>query len=665
MKHTLRVDFETRSRAKFGVEAKEDDVGTWNYSLDPSTGVLCGAFSVDGADPECHDLRDGHVPAVWAQAVAEGWDIYAWNTAFEYCIVTNVLKHWPQPSEEQWQDAQAAALAMSLPASLEDCAAALLLDVQKDTAGAALINFLCKPISGGKHKGEFRDPNEHPDRFSALMEYCSQDVRTMNEIMRVVRPLSADERDHWLRTWRMNVRGIYVDTELVGNLLEMAFLSRHKIGLQLRDVTEGGLTESDMSNHRKVIQFLKEKGYEGESIAKAVVKEALDMDLPELVRQVLEARQALGKSSVAKLHKIRAQTGPDNRLRFCFRMHGTQTGRDSGSGVQPQNFPRGEKMNVDALIDAAACRDGEAFFAAAHDKKGKFNPLGGVVTCLRGTLSAPPGKTFLQCDWSAVEPRIGAWLVDDQDMQEAFRSIDEEGGADIYQIEAARFYGCSPKEVIGDRRQFGKVFVLQNQYESSERSIQRAAKDQYGLVLDLPTCIQCKDVWRVSHPKWVDMWRALNRGAIVATHNPGRVYRVGRVAFCHDGTHLRLKLPCERLLTFPFARVVRRQTPWGTEQDGLLFYGIVKHQWVACDAHGGFLFNAVIQGTGASLLRYAAKNLDIAGFPVVLRLHDEFIAEGTPDQFDDFKRIILQVPPWAEGLRLNGAGWIGPRFKKD
>lgn len=658
MAKRLIFDLETRSRAEIA------DVGAWNYSCDPSTQVLCGAFTTETGDVVCYDLTDGHIPKEWEQAVAEGWEIWAFNTSFEYSILTNVLKHWPQPKASAWMDAQYVACINARPASLEKCAKALGLDEQKMSVGKSLINFFCKPATTGSNKGEFRDPAQHPDRFQELMAYCAQDVRTTVAVLDALRPLSDAEREFWRTSWATNTSGMAIDRPLCDSLITLLRSAKILIGEKLQ--TETGVDPAELSNHRKILQYVNEAGLVCTSITKAAVKEALAGDVPTQARSILEARQAFGKSAVEKLHTIRNHAGSDNRLRFMLRPHGTYTGRDSGQGVQPQSLPRGEKgFKPEELIRLALQEDPAAFFAAAHQKS-VFNPLGAISACIRGVFCAEKGKVLLQCDWSAIEPRIGAWLVGDAFMLDAFRKIDREGGFDIYQLEAARFYGCDPSEIVGERRQMGKVFVLQNQYESSEFSIQKAAKEQYGLNLDIDTCIQAKDVWRVTHPKWVAMWRSLNDGAIAATRHPGNVIRCGKIAYCHSGRDLRMRLPCGRLIAFPDATIKKAKTPWGSLQDSLHFYGVVHNNWAEDQGHGGAFFNTAVQGIGASLMRYAANNLETAGIPVVLRVHDELIVEvDSESMFQRFKSIMLQPPPWAPDLPINGAGYCAVRYKKD
>jgi DNA polymerase len=655
----ILLDFESRSEADI-------DVGAWNYSRSPSTRALCVAITNEDSQVNVYDLMaNPHWPKEWELAVANGWEIHAHNAFFEYSMVTNCLKHWPQPHPDMWRDTMAKALCCGFPAGLGACAKALRLPDQKDDKGTALINFWCKPVASGGHKGEFRNPADHPERWRELLDYCRQDVVTEQAIDNTLPDQSDDELAFWLATWEQNRRGIHVDMALVHALKRMVDAGRIAINESLED-TE--FNPEDLSNHARVLSFVQAEGVDLDSVAKARVKEALATDLPESARSVLEARQASGKTSVAKLDKLVMQVGDDGRLRDMIRPHGTSTGRDSSvNGVQLQNLPRGEKMDTDVLINAALADDAEAFLKAAV-VKGMADPLGGVITCLRGCFAAEPGKTLFQCDWSAVEPRIGAWIVKDTAMLDAFRLIDAQGGVDIYQIEAAKFYGCEPAEIKGERRQFGKVYCLQNQYSSGEASIQRAAKDMYGLNLTLEEAKACKDHWREAHPRWVECWHDLERGALMALGNTGKVFKVGPMAWCFDGKHLKFRLPSGRIVWLPWAEVRQVETPWGTVRPALSYEFIHSKtkQWRRGETTAGAVFNVAVQGTGACLMRYATRNMRRRGIPVVLRVHDEMVAEvPASHSFDMFKKTMLEVPAWAEGLPINGAGWTGPRFRKD
>lgn len=650
MNKRLILDFETRSELDI-------EVGAWNYSRHPSTRALCVACTNEDGNVSVYDLlRNPRWPKEWEIAVNEGWEIHAWGSFFEYCIVTHVLKDWPQPHPELWRDTQTKALSCGFPAKLGMAAEAMRLPMEKDKRGVSLINYWSKPITNGQNKGQFRTPERDDERWAALLAYCKQDVVVQQLIDKTLPDLTEHELAFTLATADMNRRGIYIDTALVRGLKQMAADGKAAIFKTLDGLD---FAPEDLTNHAKVLAYVQNQGVTIDSVAKARVKEALQLDLPGSARSVLEARQASGKTSVAKLDTLLLQVGDDSRLRDMTRANGTTTGRDSSVGMNLQNLPRGEKMDVDALVSAALSGDSRAFVAAAV-VKGKPDPLGGVVSCIRACFAAQPGRTLHQCDYSAVEPRIGAWLVGDKRMLAAFDRIDNEGGVDIYQIEAASFFGCDPSEVTGERRQFGKVYTLACQYQAGEATIQRFAKDQYGVVLTLEQAALCKNHWRQQHPLWVNHWYDVQRAALWAIANPNRVMQCGKSAWCYDGKHLKVRMPSGRIVWFPWAEVDESEGKPGVTY---MFVHPLTKQWVRGKTYGGALANLLTQGTGACLLRHAVCNLRRRGMDVVMRVHDEIVLESAGEA-PNFKATMLESPPWAEGLRLNGAGWSGQRYCK-
>jgi DNA polymerase bacteriophage-type len=79
-----------------------------------------------------------------------------------------------------------------------------------------------------------------------------------------------------------------------------------------------------------------------------------------------------------------------------------------------------------------------------------------------------------------------------------------------------------------------------------------------------------------------------------------------------------------------------------------------------------FCSGAYTQGLCRDLLANAMLKLEAAGYPIVLSVHDEIVAEvpeGTGD-IAEFRRIMCDLPGWATGLPLKAEGWRDRRYRK-
>lgn len=87
-------------------------------------------------------------------------------------------------------------------------------------------------------------------------------------------------------------------------------------------------------------------------------------------------------------------------------------------------------------------------------------------------------------------------------------------------------------------------------------------------------------------------------------------------------------------------------------------------------AAGPMLVHNCTQAVGRDCLAFALDSLREAGYKVVFHVHDEVVIEYPADRdpdaaLADVVRIMSRPAPWAEGLPLDAAGWVGDFFTKD
>jgi DNA polymerase len=60
-------------------------------------------------------------------------------------------------------------------------------------------------------------------------------------------------------------------------------------------------------------------------------------------------------------------------------------------------------------------------------------------------------------------------------------------------------------------------------------------------------------------------------------------------------------------------------------------------------------------------------NLEAAGYPIVLSVHDEVVAEVLEEfgSVGEFEEIMCRLPDWAaDGFPVKAEGWRAKRFQK-
>jgi DNA polymerase len=688
----LHIDFETRSI----VDLKT--AGVYVYADHPLTDVTCAAYAFD--DGPVQLWRNGDpCPGDIFDHVLDGGIVTAHNAQFERILWGGPLarKHgWPVPELTTWRCTMVRAFSMALPGSLENAAAAVGLSIQKDMAGNRLAIQMSKPR---RMEGETPVWWDDADRMGRLEAYCRQDVEVERALDKRLLQLRPAELKAYHLDQQINDRGIPIDKSLCLRAKKIVGQSVAKLDIEINKLTDGEVAAT--TNVQQLIAWLRSKGIDADSVAKDKIEDMLARELPKDVRRALELRRDGSKTSTAKIDAMLKGLSADNRVRGCFQFHGAaQTGRAAGRRIQPQNLPRGAKgIDPEEAVGLLQKYDLDVLEALYE------SPTAVVSSCIRAMIAAPKGHRLLARDLSNIEGRMLAWLAGEEWKLEAFRTFDRGQGPDLYRVAAAGIYGIKPAQVDDTGRQIGKVSELALGYGGGPGAY-AAMGVGYGLkIADYKAIVfaalhnrftdaaieawgkygqrmrtglsedawitaeAIKRAWREAHPATVEFWAHLEAAAIGAVEDPGSIHYAGRIAYRVKGSFLLCRLPSGRCIAYAYPRVEEKPTPWGTDKLALVYKGVdtFTRKWCDQQATPGLLAENVTQAASRDVLFEHMETLDARGYPIVLHVHDELVAEmpdgeGSLDEIGD----VMQTPPaWALDLPLASKGWEGTRYRKD
>ena len=692
---TLHIDFETKST----VDLRK--TGVYVYAESPTTDIWCMAWAIGENPIQLWEPGDPIPPEV-VEHIKSGKIITAHNAAFERIIWKHILTPrygFPEPDLTQWRCTMAMAYAMALPGSLGSLAEALKSPIKKDDAGARLMMQMAKPRG--------LDPLiwwDLPDKKERLFAYCVQDVEAEREVEKRLLPLSAKEQSLWVLDQKINDRGVNVDTKLCRSAITIVDDLKADLDRQMAKVTDHDVT--GCTNRNQFVTWLRKFVPDAEAVNKEALAELLARDdLPEQARQAIELRREGAKAATSKIDALLNGRSADSRAKGLLQYHATATGRWGGRRFQPQNLLRPPE-DQDFEVLCAALRTGDAkLIKLLYDA-----PLTAVGHAVRNLVDCASGRKLVTADFSNIEGRVAAWYAGENWKCDAFRAYDAGTGPDLYKVAYSRAFGISIGQVTKLLRQIGKVMELSLQYQGGHGAfvamaanygvkpddlvaIVKATTDpgfwektlarfrpQNGFGMKPETWAALRiliDGWRSAHPNIKQSWADLEDAAKSALEFPGDVFSVGAVKFKKSGSFLFMRLPSGRALCFPYPKIKAKKMPWtedvqGVEKDvykpSLCYMGVdsFSNQWGEQFAYGGQLFNYVVQGTARDIMAEAMHRVEAAGYPIVLTVHDEIVAEPKIGHggIEEFKKIMSGVPVWATGCPISCDGWEGGRYRK-
>lgn len=655
-KNDIFIDYETYATVDLRTSS------AYVYADHHETDVICMAWAI-GNGPVKLWLPGDKLPS-WLFDL-EGKTIHAHNANFERLITKGVCVKkfgFPEIPEETWCCTAAMAAAAALPRSLDGAAKALGTTIQKDGAGKKDMLRLCKPVlKKGKRVRITKDME--PDRYETTYRYCKNDVSTEREIYKKLPRLNEIEEKVYHMDARINDRGIPIDIEEVRAGIRLCDRFAERKNEELAILTDGSVKTATQSV--ALTEWLNEQGVDTDNVRKATVDELLDGDLPDLARDVLEIRRALGKSSVKKLQAME-RWNSHGHIRGTHLYHGASTGRFAGKGVQTQNFVRGygEDWVIDSIIRGAVHMDLDEFLEVHGE------PFDEISSCIRGFLKAPEGHQFLVCDFASIEARVLAWLAGETVLLNDFYA-----GIDPYVSMAADIYGKPNDAVTKSERMLGKIAILGLGYGMGGTKFKDTVAAWGGGEIEEEFAKDVVKLYRERNENIKKFWYAQDRAFKQAIEHPGDIVGEGAVYWKYDADEefARVTLPSGRRLSYYQPQIKLCDPPWRNadgsipdkiEQTTIMTTDLTR-KWTRQKTYGGKLAENLTQAVARDLLVSAMNRVETNGLEVVFHVHDELVVLA-PDaaEASELERLMKLKPAWATGCPVDAVAESMKRYRK-
>lgn len=635
-------------------------------------------------------------PDIIKEAIKDDWLFIAHNWAFEHAIFRNSLARvmgWPLPSYANFVCTAAKARYWGLPGALEKAGRILNLNTQKDKEGSRLIQKFCVPQKTGRARlaaKVIKTIDATSEDWLKFVEYNRIDVETEYEIDCALPDIPDKFSKFFYSDARMNIRGFPVDLPAIEKAVKYYDFFHNRMEKRFKQLS-GGLAPSQVAKVKELLNT--EHDEDLGNLQSATIRDRLlEDDLSPEAREMLEIRAETAKASIKKLAAFLARTAGDSRAHGGFLWYGAHTGRRSGKGIQPQNFPRGTKAALKQLKAFWSLFDK---WASGLDDKNAVEfcdilfakPLDVMAAALRGFIKAQPGKKFVVVDYSQIELRVLAWIAGEEELLELLRS-----GVDPYINFAAKYmYGVDPSVYNKDslERQIAKSALLGAQYQIWIDAFIEYAKTSAGLKLTIEEGTNAVVSYRNAHPNIVQFWKDIEKAAIFAVETQGTAVLSNlRLRFeVHNGREwLRIYLPSGRPISYFEPRVNERITEHEkTDFDGnpildkdgnpktytkrkkvLSFLTEWNGKTQREYTYGGKLTENVVQGTSADIMYEGEIIAEENGYPLIASVHDETVTEVDENfgSVEELVELVCRLPDCYEGLPIAAEGFECTRYRK-
>lgn len=634
----ISIDIETFSSVDLG------KCGVYKYAESEDFEILLFAYSIDDGNVEVIDLSQGEqIPSDILSALEdESIEKWSFNANFERVCLARFLNKKLSP--KGWYCTMIWSAYLGLPLSLEKVGDVLKLDKKKMTEGKSLIRYFSMPCKNGSRNL----PASNKEKWQIFKEYNRRDVETEMGIQQKLShfPLPKNEWENYWLDQAINDRGILIDAVLVASAINFDEMLRNKN-------TKRAIELTNLENPNSPLQlkeWLNRNGISIDSLSKEDVETSIKK-VNGKIKEVLELRQELSKSSIRKYNAMKNVKCRDNRARGLIQFYGAnRTGRYSGRLIQVQNLRRNNIKDLELVRSIVRNREYktlEMLFESPSD----------VLSQLVRTAFIPAkDKVFIVSDFSSIEARVLAWLSDEKWVLDAFKN-----GEDIYCKTASRMFGVKVEKhgINSHLRQKGKIATLACGYQGALGALKAMGGLEMGLSEDELQSIV--DSWREANANIVKLWFDID--TVIKRVIKSRIsekYKILKISY--EKGILFIELPSKRRLAYPKARIGINR--FGSES--VIYEGTtVANKWDKIESYGGKFVENIVQAIARDLLAEVMKRLEDSGFKIVMHIHDEVVIESETSSVEEVNRIMSQVPYWAIGLILDADGFECEFYKKD
>jgi len=649
----LHIDLET-----YG-EVDLTDCGVYAYAEHPSFEILLIGYAYGDNEVQVLDLAQGEtIPEELIQDIVNPEVAkVAHNASFERICLSVYLRKQGRLNTRymkatNWHCTSVRAAELGMPRSLAEVGKALHLeeDKAKLSIGKQLIAYFCKPCkptktNGGRTRNFYYNDIERWDLFK---EYNKRDVIAEREIDKLeLQYESTRETEEELYTLdqEINDAGVAVDMVLIDRIL--GYVNDYTLGLLDRAKELTGI-----ENPNSLIQvknWLMKKGLIVDSLDKEALGELLKTVTNPEVKEYLQIRQELGKTSVAKFDAMK-RAAIYHEEDDTWRVHGMlmfygamRTGRWAGRIVQLQNLPRNSYEDLGLIRQWVRDGEWETLELCFPNMMDLFSQL------IRTAFIPAKGNRFVVADYNAIEARVIAWMAGEEWKLDIFRK-----GGKLYESTASRMFKVPIEQIKHDSplRAQGKVAELAGGYGGGVSAFR--AMDRNNVLGTDDEVRKIINDWRNANSKICELWTIAENAMKEAIRNPGQITKVGKgLAFRMQRETLFMRLPCKRALAYREAKIER-----GAKKDEITYLGenSATGHYEPIRSYGGRIVENIVQATARDCLAFAMKALSNKGYKIRFHVHDEVIVEVPEDTVEEAKKDITSTMaiqlPWNEGMPL-------------